>query len=262
MSYDLWLWQQAEEGASSGLIYLRLSDDLPAPGLAAFPDAELRECLDGTFPEWREEECCPFQLDISQTFATASFPFSAAESTAPLFRRAAEAIGLTVFDPQRDSISRADRRAAARERAAERRALVREEIAELEARAEGGDPTAMVDLGVLLVMGEGTKVNPVRAVQLYERAAALGNADAAFNLGVCLRDGVGTPAAAVAARRWLEKAAETDDVFAPYALASFYETGDGVERDLDRAIELVEKALANRHPLARSELSRLRNIRG
>ena len=57
-----------------------------------------------------------------------------------------------------------------------------------------------------------------QAVELFRRAAALGNADAAYNLGVCLRRGLGVRPDTQAAERSYRAAAERNHVSAQLAL--------------------------------------------
>lgn len=57
--------------------------------------------------------------------------------------------------------------------------------------AREGDPTAMMRLGCSLFFGRGIEKNQRSAVELWERASALGESRATFNLAVCLQDGYG-----------------------------------------------------------------------
>ena len=51
----------------------------------------------------------------------------------------------------------------------------------------------MNHLGYCFQHGRGVPMDPVRAVELYRQAAAVGNSGAQFNLAWCCSNGVGTP---------------------------------------------------------------------
>jgi TPR repeat protein len=151
-------------------------------------------------------------------------------------------------------------------------------------------------LAGLLLQGEVTWEEAAEAVTLFAQAANAGHADAAYNLGVCFRRGIGVdvdrdkahelyraaaekghPSAQFAlgsllveladeeslrqAARWYELAAAAGIPEAAFELASLYETGTGVQADLDKAIHFNTNAAQAGHTQARLALNRLSEAR-
>lgn len=82
----------------------------------------------------------------------------------------------------------------------------------LEKAATSNDPYALYALGRALEEGQGTAVaDPVRAADLYRRAAEQGLPLAALRYGLALADGLGVKEDAAAAQKWL-LAAQKDGV--------------------------------------------------
>jgi TPR repeat protein len=80
----------------------------------------------------------------------------------------------------------------------------------LEKAAVGGDPQALYTLGRALSESAGQAVaDPVRAADLYRRAAEKGNALAGLRYGLALSEGNGVKRDPVAAQRWLIQAQES-----------------------------------------------------
>ena len=80
----------------------------------------------------------------------------------------------------------------------------------LEKAAAGGDPQALYTLGRALSESAGQAVaDPVRAADLYRRAAEKGNALAGLRYGLALSEGSGVKRDPVAAQRWLMQAQES-----------------------------------------------------
>lgn len=72
---------------------------------------------------------------------------------------------------------------------------------------DAGNTNAMVELGTLLVNGEGIKKDEVEARLLFEEAANAGDVMGMSNLGALYGAGLGVPADFATARSWYEKAA-------------------------------------------------------
>jgi uncharacterized protein len=90
----------------------------------------------------------------------------------------------------------------------------------LEKGAAGDDPQALYTLARAMELSEGNAVaDPVRAADLYRRAAEKGNALAALRYGLALSDGIGVKADPAAAQRWLLQAQESGVPEAALALA-------------------------------------------
>jgi len=80
----------------------------------------------------------------------------------------------------------------------------------LEKAAVSGDPQALYTLGRALSESAGQAVaDPVRAADLYRRAAEKGHALAGLRYGLALSEGAGIKRDPVAAQRWLKQAQES-----------------------------------------------------
>jgi uncharacterized protein len=80
----------------------------------------------------------------------------------------------------------------------------------LEKAAAGGDPQALYTLGRALSESMGQAVaDPVRAADLYRRAAEKGHARAGLRYGLALSEGNGVKRDPIAAQRWLMQAQES-----------------------------------------------------
>ncbi|WP_127560467.1 tetratricopeptide repeat protein [Nioella ostreopsis] len=168
------------------------------------------------------------------------------------------------------------------------------EIAGLTARAEAGEASAQLDLGMIYWDGEGVEQDYVRAVQLFRQAAEQGNAIAQSNLAYAYynAEGVenddnaamywaGLSAAqgdevamrlvafghyrgrgfpenrAEAARIWAE-AANLGDDYSAYNMGIIIRDGDGVQQDDALAILWFERAQELGHPDAAERLEEMR----
>ncbi|WP_175649294.1 tetratricopeptide repeat protein [Micromonospora avicenniae] len=124
-------------------------------------------------------------------------------------------------------------------RAYERGLLAMQRRAFEEAREQlalaGPDDRALLLLGQLASAGHGEQVDPVRARELYERAAELGSAEAAHNLGVLYATGRGVAEDQAAALRWYQRSAELGYGPARRMVGLMYATGQGAPVDQDAA---------------------------
>lgn len=100
-----------------------------------------------------------------------------------------------------------------------------------------------------LEAGGGTRKDPLKAVQWYKRAAALGDTPAMYKLGMILLKGLlGQPASLGEAMIWLQRAADKADEENPHALhelAQIYESapaGGKVIQDQKYALQLYQQA--------------------
>jgi len=120
--------------------------------------------------------------------------------------------------------------------------------------AEQSDPYGMFQLGASLRMGRGVAKDEAAATGWFQKAAALGDTGSMFSLGLGYLQGVGgLPQDYAQARHWFAEAAkykpatmdqEVTLAFARMNLASLYEKGQGVDRDLDQARALYTLAAA------------------
>ncbi|KAK2753372.1 hypothetical protein FQN55_003501 [Onygenales sp. PD_40] len=119
--------------------------------------------------------------------------------------------------------------------------------------AKGGHSESAYRLAVCCEMGYegggGTKRDPMKAVQWYRRAAALGDTPAMYKMGMILLKGLlGQPRNPREAVSWLKRAAERADADNPHALhelALLYENpngNDAIIQDEAYSRELLEQA--------------------
>lgn len=163
---------------------------------------------------------------------------------------------------------------------------VAERIAQIKARAANADPDSMVDLGMLLLSGQGVTKDVAAGFAWLERAAATGDARAEFMLGLAYAtDLMGRQPDKPKAKYWLGKAAaqgyakaaqmlpEVDkvgpsetveslraradrgDATAEYELGSRYSLGLGVAKDPEQAQRLLLASARQGYSLAESDLA-------
>jgi TPR repeat protein len=114
----------------------------------------------------------------------------------------------------------------------------------LEKAAAGGDPQALYTLGRALSESAGQAVaDPVRAADLYRRAAEKGNALAGLRYGLALSEGNGVKRDPVAAQRWLMQAQENGIPEAALALGDLA-ARTPASRDKATNEKIVQSALS------------------
>jgi len=123
-------------------------------------------------------------------------------------------------------------------------------LAELNERADAGDPEALFLLGSLYETGQAGRADPARAAQYYRRAADLGLPHAQFNLGNMYASGHGVAADPFESVMWLRRAADAGLPEAQFNLAVAYEQGHGVRADLGTARRWYERAADQHYPEA------------
>jgi hypothetical protein len=109
-------------------------------------------------------------------------------------------------------------------------------------RAEAGDSSAMVDLGMNYAYGRGVPQDYPKAVNWLLKASDAGDAAGMNNMGVMYANGFGVPRDYQQAAAWYRKAAEAGYVRAMANLGSMYEHGNGVPRDSQQALDWYRKA--------------------
>lgn len=122
--------------------------------------------------------------------------------------------------------------------------------------ADLGEPIAQNNLGVLYANGfVGGQQDFVRAKEWYEKAAAQNNPHAQNNLGDLYESGhIGDGPNYVRAKEWFEKAAAQGHAGAQFSLAYLYANGRLGEPDYVRAKEWYEKAAVQGHAAAQNNL--------
>jgi TPR repeat protein len=123
-----------------------------------------------------------------------------------------------------------------------------------EKAAAQGDARAQNNLGFLYLMGLGVRQDYEKAVKWFGMAAEKNHPTAQNNLGWCYEWGLGVAANFRTASQWYSKAAEAGFSDAQFNLGCAYESGF-VERDYAKAAEWYGKAVAQGHRRARFSLS-------
>lgn len=126
-----------------------------------------------------------------------------------------------------------------------------------------GDKYAQNALGFMYLNGQGVKKDIPQAVQWYKRAAEQGLTEAQYELARLYQDQSRHPALDEEKRRsyqhtaavWYAHAANGGHDQAAFTLAEMYRTGTGVRKDVDKAVEYLEKLVDRGYEPARLELA-------
>ncbi len=120
---------------------------------------------------------------------------------------------------------------------------------------KSGEDRLQYRLGQMLHTGTGTQKDDGAAAAYWERAAELGNIHAQYALGkLWLENGNGNTVQAV---RWITKAAEAGNAAAQYTLGKLCLSGEVVEKDAARAVELFISSAGQGNGYAAYRLGRL-----
>ena len=109
--------------------------------------------------------------------------------------------------------------------------------------ADLGDSGACYNLGLMYNEGLGVNQNYNKAVELYQKACDLGNDDACYNLGNMYCNGQGVNQNYNKAVELYQKACDLGNDDACYKLGNMYLNGEGVNQDYNKAVELFIKGL-------------------
>ena len=128
----------------------------------------------------------------------------------------------------------------------------REGLRHIQHAVDAGSSEGAHRLALVYAQGlAGTPRDERRAVELFEKAAAVGHVRAQINLGILYMRGQGVPADLIEARAWLEKAAAGGDPQALYTLGrALSETMGQAVADPVRAADLYRRAAEKGHALA------------
>ncbi len=110
--------------------------------------------------------------------------------------------------------------------------------------ADLGEARAMQDLGEIFMEGTAVAKNDEEAARWFRKGAEKGNASAMLFLGGMYRLGNGVEQSDKEAADWFRKAADAGNPAAMYNLGNLYEDGRGVPRDSGLAKQLYQKAAA------------------
>jgi serine/threonine protein kinase len=124
--------------------------------------------------------------------------------------------------------------------------------------ADLGEPQAMKELGDMLMEGNGVTQDNDEAAKWFRKAADKGNTPAMLSLGGMYLLGNGVEQNDTEAADWFRKAADAGNDHAMFNLGTLYEEGNGVARDLGMAKQLYEKAAKLGNEEAQKRLSQMR----
>jgi TPR repeat protein len=135
-------------------------------------------------------------------------------------------------------------------------AFAQTDVAELQTRAERGDASAQVSLGIAYESGRGIAKDEAAAVQWFRKAAEQGNAAGQMHLARMYQQGRGgLPRDDVQAASWYRKAAQQGDATAEMSLAVMYNEGrGGLAKDAAQAVYWTRKAAEQGDPQAEANL--------
>jgi len=108
-------------------------------------------------------------------------------------------------------------------------------LLELQQRANSGDVSAMMGMGLHYHNGNGVDKDPVTAFKWTMKAAAMGHPDAMYSVALMYSRGLGTTKSARESANWITKAANFGHAHAQNVLANLYQTGNGVIKSFPEA---------------------------
>ena len=115
----------------------------------------------------------------------------------------------------------------------------------LQPLADAGSPRAMTLLGIMYENGLGVDADPVKALELYQKAADLGYPQAIQNMAVSYRNGgLGLTEDDVKAREYLAKGVALDFAPSMTELALMLRDGEGGPVDAALSVALFQRAVA------------------
>ncbi len=121
------------------------------------------------------------------------------------------------------------------------------ELEDLTVKAKEGDANAQLNLGLLLVGGQGVPQDHKQAAKWLTKSARQGNVKAQHFLGGWHGVGLGVPQDYKKSVMWYAKAANQGYVIAQYKLGVIYEKGQGVPQDHKQAYVWYSLAASNGH---------------
>ncbi len=109
-------------------------------------------------------------------------------------------------------------------------------------QAQGGDPEAMGNVGLMYEKGMGCAPDPAQAFHWLQRGAKKGDAASENNLGYLFLKGLGVREDDAQALAWIQKAADQGLASAQGNLGLIYGRGLGVRKDYDQSLLWFKKA--------------------
>lgn len=128
-------------------------------------------------------------------------------------------------------------------------------LAEVRRRADEGDPSAQLQLGIAYEAGALGRADFSEALKWYYRSARSGDARGMYVLGIVyLNGGDGMKKDPVEALKWLHAASLKGDAAAQFEVAKMYAGGTGVQRNDAEAFYWLQVAAEHGHPESQSLL--------
>ena len=128
----------------------------------------------------------------------------------------------------------------------------------LELEQQSHDDKLQYRIGWMLLHGVGTGKDETAAREWFEQASKLDNPHAQYQLArMIFNDPSSTPEQTAQALEWLTKAAEAGQDCAQYMLGKIYRDGQGVEKDIQKAVALFTLAATKENSFAAFALGKL-----
>ena len=126
-----------------------------------------------------------------------------------------------------------------------------EQVDQLETLAQDGDERALLGLAYMRLDPNGDRFDPANAVTLLTQAAEADNPEALYELGRLHETGIGTPQDTTKALELYQRAAALDFADAINDLGFLtFQGGLGITRNVPKALEYFERAAELSHPEA------------
>ena len=126
-------------------------------------------------------------------------------------------------------------------------------------KAEQGDASSQMVLGICFKDGKGTTQDYQQAVYWFEKAAKQGLSEAQVLLGDCYRYGTGVEKDSLKAYQLYETAVMCGASMALDAMGDSYYYGIGVERDVIRARHYYMRAMQRGFKKSKAKYEKIRN---
>jgi len=131
-------------------------------------------------------------------------------------------------------------------------------LSALQQKADAGDTKSAVYMALVNSVDKYGRKNYNNAYRYFSKAALEGDGKGQYGLYMCFSLGLGVEKNIENAQYWLGMAMQNNIAQATYIQAYNYEHGYIVDRDIDKAIELYEKASVLGVDEAKKDLERLR----
>jgi TPR repeat protein len=193
----------------------------------------------------------PLVVTFSAFALATLFSYAALALTEPNETPDREAPSAAVKPPSKPIADKAT--AASDETEAAREAGRRKIHLEACAKAEAGDPDAMLERAMTHLVGIGTPIDRAAAAKWLRLSAEKGNTQAQFSYGQACARGEIVAQDHAEAIRWFRLAAAKNNPDAELSLAQAYRDGVGVKADEDEALRWLKLSAVHGHPVAQAD---------